>query len=48
MSLLLAILLILLILFLAGGYWISNLVYILAVIALVVLIWQLLVGRRVP
>ena len=46
MDLLVLLLIILLVLALVGGFAVNNLIWILAVIFLVVLIWRLMMGRR--
>ncbi len=46
MDLLIILLIVLLVLALIGGFAVSNLLWILAVILLVVLVWRLMAGRR--
>ncbi len=46
MDLLVLVLIVLLLLALVGGYAVSNLLWIIAVIVLAVLLWRLLTGRR--
>ena len=46
MDLLVLVLIVLLVLALVGGYAVSNLLWILAVVLLVVLVWRVLTGRR--
>ena len=46
LDLLLLILIVLLVLALVGGYAVSNLLWIVAVIVLAVLLWRVLTGRR--
>jgi hypothetical protein len=45
-DLLVLVLIVLLVLALVGGYAVSNLIWILAVVLLVVLIWRMMAGRR--
>ena len=46
MDILVLLLVVLLVLALIGGYALSNLIWILAVVLLIVLIWRLMTGRR--
>ena len=46
MDLIVLLLIVLLVLALVGGYALSNLIWILAVVLLVVLLWRVMAGRR--